>query len=441
VEQDEFMPLMHTRKDTIRLTGPAEEYFSLPVHYPQKMRLTIDTIRATSIFLRPGDTLAVEIDFTKAVRDWVKPFRYSGKSAAASDYYLNKENHFRQVLFTNLKGMLTHSEPDLSSYQKKIDSLTKIELEYLKTYKPALPQWFRDYEEQDIRYFTAFMKLNSLVYRQAMGMKDVIPHDYHAFRTNTPLNNPKARFSAYYYFYLLECFSNHLRADTTGVSKLKNSPAGTNSIYVPHLVSFREQSKSVLNKEVQDYFTIFQLGLNRPKNTAQVKQAIGFIDSTLHDKTLARYVKGELEKLKTRVLRAGDKAPNFYLVNEQNSLLSLDQFKGNVVYIGFWFAGCKPCLKEFPLENELVEKYKSDPVKIVSICVTTPKETWKQYVKKYGLKTANLYTNNQWLETLVDRYHINSYPHYVLLDKEGRIIENYTKRPSEGVATLIDRYK
>jgi thiol-disulfide isomerase/thioredoxin len=69
------------------------------------------------------------------------------------------------------------------------------------------------------------------------------------------------------------------------------------------------------------------------------------------------------------VLKQEYEAPYFYLKNEQNESVSLKNVAGNIVYITFWFTGCKPCIKEIPDENHLVEVFKNEKVKIVSICL------------------------------------------------------------------------
>ena len=58
----------------------------------------------------------------------------------------------------------------------------------------------------------------------------------------------------------------------------------------------------------------------------------------------------------------------------------------------FWATWCKPCIKEFPYENKLVEKYKDQPVEIFNICIDSEEEKWKSYLDKYDLKKPLIYS-------------------------------------------------
>jgi peroxiredoxin len=145
-------------------------------------------------------------------------------------------------------------------------------------------------------------------------------------------------------------------------------------------------------------------------------------------------------------LKFGDKAPNFALVDSNDSLVTLVQFKGQVVYISFWFTTCGACKKEMPYENKLVEQFKGKPVKIISICTGTPGAAdeqqvskWKAASSRFGLQTIDLFANRSWKQTLSETYSVSAYPHYVLIGPDGTIIENFADRPSQGIAAKIEK--
>ena len=110
--------------------------------------------------------------------------------------------------------------------------------------------------------------------------------------------------------------------------------------------------------------------------------------------------------------------------NELNESVSVKTFAGNIVYITFWFVGCKGCIIEFPDENHLVEVFKNDKVSIVSICMYSSEESWKQAIEKYGIKSTTLICKGNWDKILKEKYDINAYPQHVQIDKQGKIISN-----------------
>jgi peroxiredoxin len=129
------------------------------------------------------------------------------------------------------------------------------------------------------------------------------------------------------------------------------------------------------------------------------------------------------------VLKQEYEAPYFYLKNEQNESVTLKNFAGNIVYITFWFTGCKPCIKEIPDENHLVEVFKNEKVKIVSICMNSSEESWRECIQKYGIKSVALICKGNWDKLLKEKYDINAFPHHAIIDKHGKIIVNKWQRP------------
>lgn len=78
-----------------------------------------------------------------------------------------------------------------------------------------------------------------------------------------------------------------------------------------------------------------------------------------------------------------------------------------------------------------MEKFRGKPVKIINICARSSKSKWMATIKKYDLKTLNLYANTSWQNKLEEKYGIKVYPHYVLIGGDGRVIENFAPRPRE----------
>ncbi|MBI5327603.1 MAG: TlpA family protein disulfide reductase [Deltaproteobacteria bacterium] len=62
-----------------------------------------------------------------------------------------------------------------------------------------------------------------------------------------------------------------------------------------------------------------------------------------------------------------EKAPDFTLPDMNNRQVSLNDFKGKVVFIDFWATWCPPCKKEMPELAKFVEKYPDVVVLAISI--------------------------------------------------------------------------
>lgn len=62
----------------------------------------------------------------------------------------------------------------------------------------------------------------------------------------------------------------------------------------------------------------------------------------------------------------GCKAPNFNVKTIKGETLKLNDLKGNVVVINFWFEECAPCIAELPALNKLNEDYKTKDVVFIA---------------------------------------------------------------------------
>jgi thiol-disulfide isomerase/thioredoxin len=171
----------------------------------------------------------------------------------------------------------------------------------------------------------------------------------------------------------------------------------------------------------------------------QLKEEIDLYAKQIKDSTLLQYV-SSFNRQYLHELKKGDQPQGFYLFNEYDQAFRLADFRDSLVYISFWATWCKPCIDEFPVENKLVEQFSQQAVKFISICLDSEKEKWQERIQKHGLKTLNLFAEANWNKILKEKYAVVSYPHYVLIDKEGLVLQNKTLKPSEKADSLILHY-
>jgi thiol-disulfide isomerase/thioredoxin len=89
--------------------------------------------------------------------------------------------------------------------------------------------------------------------------------------------------------------------------------------------------------------------------------------------------------------------------------------------IDFWFSHCAPCIKEFPRLKKLYNQFHQKGFDIVSISVDKLKDE-KDYlasIKKYGLPWNQVWDKDG---VTAEKFNINAFPTYILLDNKGRII-------------------
>jgi len=88
--------------------------------------------------------------------------------------------------------------------------------------------------------------------------------------------------------------------------------------------------------------------------------------------------------------------------------------------ISFWQFWCSPCIKSLPKLKLLQNRYK-DKITVIGISTQSPEKV-KHILLSKNIEFLNLKGTNKILED----YHINSFPAYFLVDKDGTIIKEYS---------------
>ena len=130
--------------------------------------------------------------------------------------------------------------------------------------------------------------------------------------------------------------------------------------------------------------------------------------------------------------------------NEYNSFTDILQhpdLKGKVVYVDYWHTGCSPCLEEFEHLPKLKERFQknSDLVFLYlgkDRSVPGEKFRWKKMIEKKNLSGDHYFMTNEkydilWDETVNDTTLMQAFPHYLIVDRNGIIINNNAPRPSD----------
>ncbi|OQY76043.1 MAG: hypothetical protein B6D44_00260 [Ignavibacteriales bacterium UTCHB2] len=91
--------------------------------------------------------------------------------------------------------------------------------------------------------------------------------------------------------------------------------------------------------------------------------------------------------------------------------------------IDFWYSHCAPCLAQFPKLREIYDQFHSKGFDIVSISVDRQKDKndYVAAIKKNGLKWNHVWDKDG---VTAKKFNINVFPTYILLDKNGKIINS-----------------
>ncbi|HPA31468.1 MAG TPA: TlpA disulfide reductase family protein, partial [Bacteroidia bacterium] len=129
-------------------------------------------------------------------------------------------------------------------------------------------------------------------------------------------------------------------------------------------------------------------------------------------------------------LQKGNTSPDFSLQDIKGKTFSLSDFKGKVVYIDVWATWCGPCKAEMPFMKKIQEDLKGKDVAFIGICAWDKQENWKKYIEENKMQGTQLFAPDRALPFLKE-YDIKGIPRFILLDKEGKIVEADAARPSD----------
>lgn len=137
---------------------------------------------------------------------------------------------------------------------------------------------------------------------------------------------------------------------------------------------------------------------------------------------------------KLKKITKGQPSPKFVdYENHSGGETSLDDLKGEYVYLDIWATWCAPCLNEIPALKKLEEEYEDNNIKFVSISVDERQdyEKWKQMVTDKDLKGVQLIADDAWQSDFIQDYQIKGIPRFILLDPEGNIVTSRAPYPSD----------
>lgn len=139
----------------------------------------------------------------------------------------------------------------------------------------------------------------------------------------------------------------------------------------------------------------------------------------------------EEQYLKSQLTAPGAVAPDFTLKDEKGKEYTLSDFRGKVVYLDFWSMGCGPCMYEFKnYAPRLKEHYRGKDVVFLNIMAFTKnKAYWKKMIEEYRIGGVNVMDTQN--DEVCKAYHATSFPTYILIGKDGKIIKYNAYRPSQ----------
>jgi thiol-disulfide isomerase/thioredoxin len=124
-------------------------------------------------------------------------------------------------------------------------------------------------------------------------------------------------------------------------------------------------------------------------------------------------------------------APRFHARTLQGERFSNESVKGKVVLFQFWTTWCPYCKSEESLVNDITKEFSDKGLIVLAVDVAESKKKVLEYLKEHPRKCRIVLTGDT---NLAAMYAANSYPIYVVVDREGKIVD--TQRGAGGERAL-----
>jgi thiol-disulfide isomerase/thioredoxin len=111
-------------------------------------------------------------------------------------------------------------------------------------------------------------------------------------------------------------------------------------------------------------------------------------------------------------------APDFSFITHEDQNLSNAALHGKVILMDFWGTWCPPCRESVPILRDLNKKYAGKPFQLVGISSDNDEDVWKTFIAAQHMDWSEYIDLS---EEVLKAFKIESFPTYIVLDKDGVI--------------------
>ena len=113
--------------------------------------------------------------------------------------------------------------------------------------------------------------------------------------------------------------------------------------------------------------------------------------------------------------------------------ISLNELKGQVVYVDFWASWCVPCRKSFPWMNQMQTRYGPLGFKIIAVNVDSEPELARQFLAEYPAKFTIAFDPDGKAATA---FKVKGMPNSFLIGRDGRLHSSHVGFREKEITTM-----
>ncbi|HVX84221.1 MAG TPA: TlpA disulfide reductase family protein [Phycisphaerae bacterium] len=110
-------------------------------------------------------------------------------------------------------------------------------------------------------------------------------------------------------------------------------------------------------------------------------------------------------------------APDFSLPRVGGGTVSLQDLRGKIVVLDFWYRACPWCLRAMPQVNQLASDYKYKNVVVVGMNIDPNEGDARAVISQLGLRYASVRASRE----TVRAFGVEGYPTAIVIDQQGTV--------------------
>lgn len=377
--------------------------------------------RSINIFIVPGDRISLQADYRN-----ITNIHFKGDHSNENKYLVSYEMAISNAPDQDFQVFYGQKEEDfIKAVEIRTQNIITQQQEYQKSNSP-FDETFAELITDEIAYNASIIKMNYPTYYEYVKPDSILilSETYDSFLQNIEVDSDDKLMIPSYHDFLPLYLDFKTKLDSSDAEK---------PIFVKKFDSIKEKFQSLKVKELL-YYQLLNEGMQMSVNDVAL---------VIEEYTKLQTNKIYNEEINTvfngwRHILAGKKAPSWEYQNLTGKKYGTSTFIGKVIYIDIWATWCGPCLRELPFLEKLQENYKgNNDIAFVSISIDQDKPAWEAMLKQKNMMGIQLIADQAWNSKIVSDYRISGIPRFIIIDKQGNIINANAPRPSDKSLTAI----